>query len=49
MPKKLERKLIRQGKKKHLSGDQLDAYVYDTMRDTGWKPEQEKKKEVYKP
>jgi len=38
MPKELHDKLVKQGKKKGLSGKELDAYVYGTMRKTGWKP-----------
>lgn len=43
MPKKLEQQLIRQAKKKGLSGDRLRAYVYGTLRKTGWKPSREKR------
>lgn len=42
MPIKLEKKLIEQGKKKGLKDDKLNAYVYGTLRNTGWKPEREK-------
>ena len=38
MPKKLERALKREAKKKHLSKKREDAYVYGTLRKTGWKP-----------
>lgn len=38
MPKKLERKLKAQAKKKGLKGERLSSYVYGTMRKTGWKP-----------
>ena len=38
MPKALERKLYRQGRKKGLKGDRLRAYVYGTLRKTGWGP-----------
>ena len=44
MPKKLHDKLKREAAKKGLTGKRADAYVYGTMRDTGWKPEREKKK-----
>ena len=37
MPRKLKKNLKSQAKKKGLSGDQADAYVYGTMRKTGWK------------
>lgn len=43
MPKKLERELKSQAKKKGLKGDKADAYVYGTMRKTGWKPQRERK------
>jgi len=42
MPKKLEKALKSQAKKKGLSGEKADAYVYGTMRKTGWKPKREK-------
>jgi hypothetical protein len=35
MPKKME---------EALKGEHKDAYVYGTMRKTGWVPKQEKKK-----
>lgn len=38
MPKKLEKALKREAAKKGLSGDSFDAYVYGTLRKTGWKP-----------
>jgi len=43
MPKKLEKALIRQAKKKGLKGERRDAYVYGTLRKTGWKPQRERK------
>lgn len=43
MPKKLEEKLKRQAKKLGLKGERVNAYVYGTLRKTGWKPEREKK------
>ena len=42
MPKKMERELKAQARKKHLTGKRADAYVYGTMRKTGWKPKREK-------
>jgi len=45
MPKKLERKLRRQARKlkrKGLLRDD-DAFVYGTLRKTGWKPRRERK------
>ena len=44
MPKKLERELKKAADKQGLSGKKKDAFVYGTMRKTGWKPKQEKKK-----
>jgi len=38
MPKKLESQLKKQAKKKGLGKKRSDAYVYGTMRKTGWKP-----------
>ena len=43
MPKKLEAELKREAAKKGLSGDRKDAYVYGTLRSTGWKPKRELK------
>ena len=42
MPKALERKLKAQAKKKGFSKERIGAYVYGTLRETGWKPEREK-------
>lgn len=44
MPKKLERKLKAEARKKGLTGDRADAYVYGTLRDTGWKPTKHRSK-----
>lgn len=41
MPKKLERSLMRRATDMGLTGDRLGAYVYGTMRKTGWKPTRE--------
>ena len=38
MPKAMERKLKKEAAKKGLTGKRADAYVYGTMRKTGWKP-----------
>jgi len=38
MPKEMEQKLKKQARKKGLAGKRADAYVYGTMRKTGWKP-----------
>lgn len=43
MPKALHDKLAKQAAKAGLSGERKDAYVYGTMRKTGWEPEREKK------
>jgi hypothetical protein len=42
MPKKLERELKAEARKKGLKGERADAYIYGTMRKTGWKPKREK-------
>lgn len=41
MPKKLEGKLKKQAAKKGLKGKKANAYVYGTLRKTGWKPDSE--------
>lgn len=38
MPKKLERKLKREAKKKGFGRKRTGAYVYGTLRKLGWKP-----------
>ena len=38
MPKQLEQKLVKQANKKGLKGKRKNAYVYGTLRKTGWKP-----------
>jgi hypothetical protein len=38
MPKVMEKKLKVEAKKKGLRGKKADAYIYGTMRKTGWKP-----------
>lgn len=43
MPKAMEAKLKRQAAKKGLKGERAGAYVYGTLRKTGWKPSREKK------
>jgi hypothetical protein len=42
MPKKLEQKLKRQASRKGLSGKRANAYVFGTLRRTGWKPGKKK-------
>ena len=44
MPKAMERKLKRQAKKKGLKGKRANAYIYGTMRKTGWVPSTQKKR-----
>jgi hypothetical protein len=44
MPEKLERELKQEATKKGLSGEHANAYVYGTMRKTGWVPNREKGK-----
>jgi hypothetical protein len=38
MPVELERKLKRQAKKKGFGKKRTGAYVYGTLRNTGWNP-----------
>jgi len=44
MPAELERKLKREAASRALSGAQKKAYVYGTLRKTGWKPPRERNK-----
>lgn len=39
MPEKMKKELKAGAKKKGLTGDKADAYVYGTMQKAGWKPE----------
>ncbi len=43
MPKKLERALAREARKKGLKGNRRAAYIYGTMRKTGWRPRRERR------
>jgi hypothetical protein len=43
MPKKMERELKKEAKKKGLTGERADAYVFGTMRKIGWVPSTQKK------
>lgn len=43
MPKKLEAALKKEASSKGLKGKRASAYVYGTLRKTGWKPSREKK------
>lgn len=38
MPKALERKLKATARRKGLKGKRANAFVYGTLRKTGWKP-----------
>ena len=42
MPKALHDQLEKEADKKGLKGKRRRAYIYGTMRDTGWKPERER-------
>lgn len=42
MPKQLENKLKEQARKLSLSEEHVNAYVYGTLRKTGWKPKPKK-------
>ena len=44
MPKNMELQLKKEAIKKGLKGEEKDAYIYGTMRKTGWKPKKKKKK-----
>lgn len=44
MPAQMEKDLKAEAKKKGLTGEHADAYVYGTMRKTGWVPSTQKKK-----
>lgn len=42
MPKKAERALKKQAKKKGLKGKRKSAYIYGALRAMGWKPKRER-------
>ena len=42
MPKALERKLRKEANKLGLNPHDADAYVYGTLRKTGWTPKRKK-------
>lgn len=44
MPKELEQKLIKEANKKGLSKERMGAYVYGTLRKTGWVPSTQRRK-----
>jgi hypothetical protein len=43
MPKEMEKQLKREARRKGLTGSKANAYVYGTMRKTGWTPSTQKK------
>ena len=43
MPKALEKKLKKQAHKKGFGKERTNAYVYGTMRNTGWTPSTQRK------
>ena len=43
MPKAMEAKLKREASSLGLKGKRKNAFIYGTMRKTGWKPERELK------
>jgi len=42
LPDKLKKKLKAKAKEKGFKGKKADAYIYGTMRKTGWKTKKEK-------
>jgi hypothetical protein len=44
MSEYMERRLRRNAKRRGLKGKRADAYVYGTMRRTGWKPKPGKRR-----
>ncbi len=44
MPKKMEKALRKAAKKKGLKGKKKAAYIYGTLRKTGWKPKKKRHK-----
>jgi len=48
MPKAMERKLKAEAKKKGMKGKRADAFIYGTMRKTGWVPSTQKKNRAKK-
>lgn len=44
VPKELEEKLRKQARKKGLGKKRAAAYVYGTLRKTGWRPSRGKRK-----
>lgn len=44
MPKELEAKLKKQASKKGLTGERKNAFIYGTLRKTGWRPAREERR-----
>lgn len=44
MPKALEARLRREGRKRGFKGERLDRFVFGGLRRSGWKPSHQKKK-----
>lgn len=44
MPKQLERKLRKEAHQKRFGKKRTNAYVFGTLRKTGWKPPKERKR-----
>tara|TARA_R100000655_G_scaffold91884_2_gene132846 strand:- start:373 stop:507 length:135 start_codon:yes stop_codon:yes gene_type:complete len=44
MPAKQKKALTKAAKKRGLKGAKRDAFIYGTMRKTGWKPAKRKRK-----
>jgi len=42
MPKALEEYLKKEALKHHLRGKRFNAYVFGTLRKTGWKPKSQR-------
>jgi len=42
MPKKMEKALKKEAEKKGLKGKRKNAYIYGSLRKTGWKPKKKK-------
>lgn len=43
MPKELERRLKKEAAKKGLGKERAGAYIYGTLRKTGWRPKNRSK------
>jgi len=44
MPKQMEEALKKEAAKRGLTGERKEAYIYGTLRKTGWVPSTQKKK-----